>query len=191
MNIFQLFEFKKSFNCPFWILVSVIWLSYSYTYNINICASSFVLQRERVEQLLLEPGTSHAIISDNLRKIYPGRDGNPEKVAVNGLSLALPSGECFGMLGPNGAGKTTFISMVNVTYGLTLWESLLNISLHACGTRDRYTIKAHYETRSRIKYKKLGIGFAFKHITFLVLMQTVDCSKDYTKLYCFCRRNEF
>lgn len=69
-------------------------------------------ERERVEQLLLEPGTSHAIISDNLRKIYPGRDGNPEKVAVNGLSLALPSGECFGMLGPNGAGKTTFISMM-------------------------------------------------------------------------------
>lgn len=74
--------------------------------------------------MLLEPGTSHAIISDNLRKIYPGRDGNPEKVAVNGLSLALPSGECFGMLGPNGAGKTTFISMVNVTYGLTFRGSL-------------------------------------------------------------------
>jgi len=32
-------------------------------------------------------------------------------VAVNGLDLAVPVGECFGMLGPNGAGKTTTIEM--------------------------------------------------------------------------------
>ncbi|PHT47857.1 ABC transporter A family member 7 [Capsicum baccatum] len=70
-----------------------------------------VQERERVEQLL-ESSTSQAIICDNLKKVYPGRDGNPEKFAVRGLSLALPQGECFGMLGPNGAGKTTFISMM-------------------------------------------------------------------------------
>ncbi|KAF5957628.1 hypothetical protein HYC85_004853 [Camellia sinensis] len=68
-------------------------------------------EREKVEQLLLEP-TSHAIVSDNLKKVYPRRDGNPEKFAVRGLSLALPQGECFGMLGPNGAGKTSFINMM-------------------------------------------------------------------------------
>ncbi|XP_030473856.1 ABC transporter A family member 7-like isoform X1 [Syzygium oleosum] len=69
-------------------------------------------EREKVEQLLLEPSTNHAIVCDNLKKVYPGRDGNPEKFAVRGLSLALPPGECFGMLGPNGAGKTSFISMM-------------------------------------------------------------------------------
>ncbi|CAM8881361.1 unnamed protein product [Rhodiola kirilowii] len=69
-------------------------------------------EREKVEQLLLESDSSHAIITDDLKKIYPGRDGNPPKVAVRGLSLALPQGECFGMLGPNGAGKTSFISMM-------------------------------------------------------------------------------
>ncbi|KAF8399432.1 hypothetical protein HHK36_015297 [Tetracentron sinense] len=69
-------------------------------------------EREKVEQLLLEPSTSHSIICDNLKKVYPGRDGNPEKFAVRGLSLALPQGECFGMLGPNGAGKTSFINMM-------------------------------------------------------------------------------
>ncbi|KAK1311877.1 ABC transporter A family member 7 [Acorus calamus] len=69
-------------------------------------------ERETVEQLLLEPSTSHAIICDNLKKVYPGKDGVPDKFAVQGLSLALPRGECFGMLGPNGAGKTTFISMM-------------------------------------------------------------------------------
>ncbi|XP_023531950.1 ABC transporter A family member 7-like isoform X2 [Cucurbita pepo subsp. pepo] len=71
-----------------------------------------VQEREKVEQLLLEPDTSHAIVCDNLKKVYPGRDGNPEKFAVKGLSLAVPRGECFGMLGPNGAGKTSFISMM-------------------------------------------------------------------------------
>ncbi|XP_062168907.1 ABC transporter A family member 7-like [Alnus glutinosa] len=69
-------------------------------------------EREKVDQLLVEPNSSHAIIVDNLKKVYPGRDGNPAKFAVRGLSLALPRGECFGMLGPNGAGKTTFISMM-------------------------------------------------------------------------------
>ncbi|PIA27921.1 hypothetical protein AQUCO_07400037v1 [Aquilegia coerulea] len=77
-------------------------------------------EREKVEQLLLESNTGHAVICNNLKKVYPGRDGNPEKLAVRGLSLALPRGECFGMLGPNGAGKTSFISMMT---GLTMPSS--------------------------------------------------------------------
>ncbi|KAJ4824173.1 hypothetical protein Tsubulata_111903 [Turnera subulata] len=69
-------------------------------------------EREQVEQLLVQPSIGHAIICDDLKKVYPGMDGNPEKLAVKGLSLAIPQGECFGMLGPNGAGKTSFISMM-------------------------------------------------------------------------------
>ncbi|OEL25178.1 ABC transporter A family member 7 [Dichanthelium oligosanthes] len=69
-------------------------------------------EREVVEQLLLEPIANQAILSDNLRKVYHGKDGNPDKLAVRGLSLAIPKGQCFGMLGPNGAGKTSFISMM-------------------------------------------------------------------------------
>lgn len=69
-------------------------------------------ETEKVEQLLLESNSSSAIIVDNLKKVYPGRDGNPAKFAVKGLSLAVTEGECFGMLGPNGAGKTSFISMM-------------------------------------------------------------------------------
>ncbi|XP_057806411.1 ABC transporter A family member 7-like isoform X3 [Salvia miltiorrhiza] len=69
-------------------------------------------ERERVEQLLLESSTNNPIICQNLKKIYPGRDGNPEKFAVRDLSLGLSQGECFGMLGPNGAGKTSFINMM-------------------------------------------------------------------------------
>src|SRR6185503_1930705 len=32
-------------------------------------------------------------------------------VAVDGLDLEVPRGECFGLLGPNGAGKTTTIEI--------------------------------------------------------------------------------
>uniref|UniRef100_A0A0E0ERC5 ABC transporter domain-containing protein n=1 Tax=Oryza meridionalis TaxID=40149 RepID=A0A0E0ERC5_9ORYZ len=67
---------------------------------------------EVVKQLLVGRNANQAIICHNLKKIYPGRDGNPDKLAVRGLSLAVPKGQCFGMLGPNGAGKTSFISMM-------------------------------------------------------------------------------
>uniref|UniRef100_A0ACD5XV67 Uncharacterized protein n=1 Tax=Avena sativa TaxID=4498 RepID=A0ACD5XV67_AVESA len=69
-------------------------------------------ERRVVEQLLMDCNANQAVICDNLKKVYPGRDGNPDKLAVRGLSLALPKGQCFGMLGPNGAGKTSFISMM-------------------------------------------------------------------------------
>jgi ABC-2 type transport system ATP-binding protein len=36
----------------------------------------------------------------------------PETTAVDGISFAVKSGQCFGMLGPNGAGKTTTIEMM-------------------------------------------------------------------------------
>ncbi|CAI5478776.1 unnamed protein product [Closterium sp. Yama58-4] len=62
------------------------------------------------EQLPSSP--HYSIICDRLRKVYPGRDGNKQKVAVRDLSVAVARGECFGMLGPNGAGKTTTLSMM-------------------------------------------------------------------------------
>ncbi|CAL5441476.1 unnamed protein product [Camellia sinensis] len=71
-----------------------------------------VLHREKVEQLLTEPDPNYAIVCDDLKKVYPAVDGNPPKLAVRGLSLALRRGECFGMLGPNGVGKTSFIKMM-------------------------------------------------------------------------------
>jgi ABC-type multidrug transport system ATPase subunit len=70
------------------------------------------IQRKVVEQLLIDPNANEAIICEKLRKVYPGRDGNPDKLAVRGLSLVLQKGKCFGMLGPNGAGKTSFINVV-------------------------------------------------------------------------------
>ena len=69
-------------------------------------------QRETVDQVLQQRNGRYAVVCDDLKKVYYGKDGNPDKYAVRGLSLALPYGECLGILGPNGAGKSSFISMV-------------------------------------------------------------------------------
>ncbi len=47
-----------------------------------------------------------AVKCSNLRKRYG------DVVAVDGLSLDVHRGECFGLLGPNGAGKTTTIEIL-------------------------------------------------------------------------------
>ncbi len=51
-------------------------------------------------------GNAPALCCDGLTKRYGST------VAVNGLSLAVARGECFGLLGPNGAGKTTTIEIL-------------------------------------------------------------------------------
>ena len=46
--------------------------------------------------------------------------GNADvKLAVNGISLAIHKGECFGLLGINGAGKTTTFKMLTGDIGIT------------------------------------------------------------------------
>ncbi|KAL1210258.1 ABC transporter A family member 3 [Cardamine amara subsp. amara] len=95
-----------------------------------------IQENEKVEQLMLEPSTSYAIVCDNLKKVYPGRDGNPPKKAVRGLSLAVPSGECFGMLGPNGAGKTSFINMMTGLQKPTSGTGLVH-GLDICNDMDK------------------------------------------------------
>lgn len=51
-----------------------------------------------------------AIICRELYKRY--ESGKKAVQAVNGLDLAVASGECFGLLGPNGAGKTTTVEIL-------------------------------------------------------------------------------
>src|SRR6266568_6286846 len=52
-----------------------------------------------------ESTSGSALLISNLRKTFA------DVVAVNGLDLEVPRGECFGLLGPNGAGKTTTIEI--------------------------------------------------------------------------------
>ena len=52
----------------------------------------------------------------NLVKKYPA------VTAVDGVSLAVPEGICFGLLGPNGAGKTTTIEIMEGILGASSGE---------------------------------------------------------------------
>ncbi|KAJ0988059.1 hypothetical protein J5N97_006415 [Dioscorea zingiberensis] len=81
-------------------------------FSVEMEKSDVAQEEERAEKLLKKPCDNNVIICSKLKKVYPRRDGNPEKFAVKGLSLTVSRGECFGMLGPNGAGKTSFIKMM-------------------------------------------------------------------------------
>src|SRR5690242_20842289 len=48
----------------------------------------------------------YAIETDALTRSFD------QRVAVDGLNLAIPEGAVFGFLGPNGAGKTTTVRML-------------------------------------------------------------------------------
>ncbi|PVH65817.1 hypothetical protein PAHAL_1G084300 [Panicum hallii] len=80
--------------------------------SIEIDRTDIMREREIVDRFLQQPDSSYSIIVDNIRKVYPPKDGNAEKVAVKGFSLAIQRGQCFGLLGANGAGKTSLISML-------------------------------------------------------------------------------
>ena len=53
----------------------------------------------------------------NVCKYY----SNYSLIAVNGLYLCIPQGECFGLMGRNGAGKTSTVKMLTgeepISYG--------------------------------------------------------------------------
>ncbi|WP_240796800.1 ABC transporter ATP-binding protein [Terasakiella sp. SH-1] len=61
-----------------------------------------------------------AIEVKNLSKTYKSAYGQPEKHALNDVSLSIPQGSFFALLGPNGAGKSTFI---NILAGLVIKSS--------------------------------------------------------------------
>ena len=49
--------------------------------------------------------------AENVSKAYAGH------VAIENISITVPTGSVFGLLGPNGAGKTTFIRIINQITG--------------------------------------------------------------------------
>lgn len=63
----------------------------------------------------------NAIEIKGLTKVYKGKGGAEDKLALKGIDLEIPQGSMFGLLGPNGAGKSTTINilagLVNKTKG--------------------------------------------------------------------------
>ena len=51
---------------------------------------------------------------------------NGHFLAVDGLSLGVPMGECFGLLGVNGAGKTTTFKMLTGDENITSGEAYVD-----------------------------------------------------------------
>jgi ABC-2 type transport system ATP-binding protein len=58
------------------------------------------------------PTPQFAIEVRDLQKTYAATGKMPEKQALKGISLEIPTGSIFGLLGPNGAGKSTFINIL-------------------------------------------------------------------------------
>ena len=52
--------------------------------------------RERERAYAEAPREEHLIVLRDLRKEFPAQDGNPEKTAVENMSVAITRGECFG-----------------------------------------------------------------------------------------------
>ncbi len=54
----------------------------------------------------------HTIQTNELTKVYSSIIPGRQQVALDRLSMSVPSGEVFGFLGPNGAGKTTTLKLL-------------------------------------------------------------------------------
>jgi hypothetical protein len=78
----------------------------------TIMAQDVAREEERVRKMVAGDAPHEAVMVRDIAKTFPAYLGNPPKLAVRTLSMAVPHGECFGMLGPNGAGKTTTINML-------------------------------------------------------------------------------
>ena len=67
----------------------------------------------------------------------------PAKLAVNGVNLVIPSGECFGLLGVNGAGKTTTFKILTGDISMTSGTAVI----------------AGYDIRTQLRQVQQRIGY--------------------------------
>lgn len=79
--------------------------------------------------LLSQP--ANAVELKGVTKIY-GRDGK-QKVAIEGIDLAIPRGSRFGLLGPNGAGKSTLINIlaglvIKTAGSVRIWDTDIDVN---------------------------------------------------------------
>lgn len=100
----------------------------------------------------------HIIKVKNLTKKYNG------KPAVDGISLDIATGSCFGLLGPNGAGKTTTVEMIE------------NIILPDSG-------EILYKDKPRESSFNQEIGIQFQHTELLAFLTVRETLKTFSAFY--------
>ena len=71
------------------------------------------------------------------------------QLAVDGVCLGVPAGECFGLLGVNGAGKTTTFQMLTGDLQPTSGDATLNG--YRSDLCQRYTVFHNYRTVYQIR----------------------------------------
>ncbi len=62
----------------------------------------------------------------SLRALALGRAPAPDRIAVDDVTLSIPSGQVFGLLGQNGAGKTTLVRMLTTLLLPTTGRALID-----------------------------------------------------------------
>lgn len=77
-------------------------------------------ERSRIANNLSDITKSDKLVLSELTKFYGSH------LAVNGISLGIPRGECFGLLGVNGAGKTTTFKMLTGDESVSGGHAYLN-----------------------------------------------------------------
>jgi ABC-2 type transport system ATP-binding protein len=89
---------------------------------------------------------------EGLRVVRGGRHG---VVVIDGLDLAVPSGQVVGLLGPSGSGKTTFMrAVVGVQDDVTGTVEVLGLAAGSPELRSR----VGYVTQSPSVYPDLSVG---------------------------------
>ncbi|MBW2653588.1 MAG: ABC transporter ATP-binding protein [Deltaproteobacteria bacterium] len=93
-----------------------------------------------------------------LKKQYNGN------TAVDGISLAIAKGSCFGLLGPNGAGKTTIVEMME------------NIIAQDSGD-------IFYKGGTRDKTFNQEVGIQFQHTELLAFLTVEETLRTFAAFY--------
>ena len=108
------------------------------------------LQADKTGPVLIETGDGHK----HYKKIR----------AVDGVSLAIPPGCCFGLLGPNGAGKTTLIEIIE------------DIIAPTSGS-------VFYKGRKRAAQFRQEVGIMFQQTALLSFLTVAETLETFSRLY--------